>query len=95
MVSQVVLSPESFVANVAGVGSLVRVRSLVNQQVVGLGEAALAVLADELLLGPGGQPTGPKVTRSILAILDTKPQSQFGAEKAREEGVRQVQRFAR
>ena len=47
-----VLSPEGLVADVAREGAFVGVCPLVNQQVVGLGELALAVLADELLLGP-------------------------------------------
>ncbi len=44
-----VLPAEGFVANVTRVGPLVRVRSLVDQQVIGLGEASLAELADKVL----------------------------------------------
>lgn len=53
MVAEVVLPPEGLVADVARVGPLVRVRPLVDEQVVGLGEVAPAELADELLLGLG------------------------------------------
>ena len=52
VVPQVVLPPERLAADVARVGTLVGVRALVDQQVVGLGELPVAVLADELLLGP-------------------------------------------
>ena len=51
VVPEVVLAPERLAADVARVGPLVRVRALVDQQVVGLGELAAAELADELLLG--------------------------------------------
>ena len=47
-----VLAAERLLADVARVRPLVGVRALVDQQVVALGEAALAVLADELLLRP-------------------------------------------
>lgn len=50
MVSQVVLPTEGLVADVARVGSLVRMCPLVDEQVVGLGEPSLTELADELLL---------------------------------------------
>lgn len=55
MVPQVVLPPESLVADVAGVGPLVRVGPLVDEEVVGLGEVPAAELADELLFRLGGQ----------------------------------------
>ena len=57
VVSQVVLSSKGFPANVARVRSLVRVRPLVDQQVVTLGELPVAELANETLLwsrGPAG-----------------------------------------
>ena len=44
-----VLPPEGLAAYVAGVGPLVRVGSLVNQQVVGLGELSVTELANKLL----------------------------------------------
>ena len=60
VVAEVVLPPEGLAADVAGEGPLVRVRPLVDQQVVALGELPLAVLADVPLLGsaeaaPGSQ----------------------------------------
>lgn len=45
-----VLPSEGFSTDVTGVGSLVRVRSLVDQQVVALGELPVAEFADEPLL---------------------------------------------
>lgn len=55
MVPQVVLPPESLVADVTGVRPLVRVGPLVDEEVVGLGEVPAAELADELLFRLGGQ----------------------------------------
>lgn len=52
MISKVVLTAESFSAGFARVGSLVGMRSFVNQQIVRLSELAVAVFADELLFGP-------------------------------------------
>lgn len=48
-----VLPSERFAADVAGVGPLVGVRPLVDQQIVALGELSVAKFADELLFGPG------------------------------------------
>ena len=42
-------------ADITGVGPLVGVRPLVDQEVVGLGELSLAVLADVLLLQSFGE----------------------------------------
>lgn len=53
VVSQVVLSPEGLLADVAGVRPLVRVRALVDQQVVGLGEVSSAKLTNKFLFGFG------------------------------------------
>lgn len=50
VVPEMVLSAEGFVAHIARERALVGVRPLVNQQIVRLGELALAVPADELLL---------------------------------------------
>lgn len=50
MVSEVVLPPESFPADVTRVRSLISMSSLMNQQIVGLGELAVAVFANKLLL---------------------------------------------
>ena len=51
MVSQMILASEGFAADIAGVGPLVRVSSLVDQQVVRLGELSVAKLTNKLLLG--------------------------------------------
>ena len=59
VISEMILPTESLAANVAGVGPLVRVRSLVDEEVVALGELAVTELADELLLRPRG-PTRPR-----------------------------------
>jgi len=61
VIPQMILPPEGLAANVAGIGPLVRVGSLVDEQIVGLGELPVAVLADELLLwatAAGGSTTG-------------------------------------
>ena len=50
VVTEMVLPPEGLAADIAGERSLVRVRALVDHEVVGLGELAVAVLADEPLL---------------------------------------------
>ena len=55
MVPEVVLSSEGFVADVTGIRPLVRVRPLVDQQVVGFGKMAATELADKLFLGLGRQ----------------------------------------
>ena len=59
MIPEVVLPPEGLAADVARVGPLVRVRPLVYEQVVALGELAVAELADELLLGTRSSPRSP------------------------------------
>jgi hypothetical protein len=51
VVPEVVLAPKRLPADVTRVRSLVRVRALVDQQVVRLGELSAAELAYELLLG--------------------------------------------
>lgn len=53
VVSQVVLSPEGLLTDVAGVRPLVRVRALVDQQIVGLGEVSPTKLANKFLFGFG------------------------------------------
>ena len=50
VVPEMVLPPEGLAADITGKGSLVRVRALVDHEVVGLGELAMAKLADEPLL---------------------------------------------
>jgi len=49
MVSQVILAPEGFAADIAGVGPLVSVSSLVDQQVVRLGELSVTELAESII----------------------------------------------
>ena len=51
VVTEVVLPPEGLATDVAGEGPLVCVGSLVDQEVVALGELPLAVLADVALFG--------------------------------------------
>jgi len=53
VVAEVILTAEGLSANVARVGPFVGVGPLVDEQIVGLGELAVAELADELLLGTG------------------------------------------
>lgn len=50
MISQMILSTESLAANVTAIWTLIGVRPLVNQQVVGFGELSVAVFAYKLLL---------------------------------------------
>ena len=50
MVSKVVLPPEGFATDVTGEGSFSSMSSLVDQEVVALGELPMAVLADVALL---------------------------------------------
>lgn len=61
VVSEMILPPEGLVADVAGVWPLVRVRTLVDQQIVGLGKMAAAEFAHELLLGFGRQPSSARL----------------------------------
>lgn len=70
MVSEVVLSSEGFVADVAGVGSLVCVGPLVDEEVVGLCEMPAAKLANKFLFGLGREPSpGGLSVRGQLAQL--------------------------
>lgn len=52
MLFEVVLPLEGLAADFAGVRDIILVGALVDHEVVGLGEPALAVAADELALGP-------------------------------------------
>lgn len=56
MVSQVVLSSESLVANITVIGPLVCVGPLVDKEVVGLGEMPAAELANKFLFSFGREP---------------------------------------
>lgn len=58
MVAEMILATESLAANVAAVRPLIGVRTLVDQQIVALGELTIAVLADELLLWTRSSRTG-------------------------------------
>ena len=69
MVPQVILSSECLSTGVAGEGSFVRVRPLVDEQVVGLGELTGAELADKPLLGSwgrGGATRGKRIISNDL-----------------------------
>ena len=66
VVPQVVLSSEGFTTDVAREGPLVRVSSLVDHDVVGLGELAVAKLADEPLLGSGGSALPSHVEAGVV-----------------------------
>lgn len=50
MITQMILSTKGLSTNVTRVGTLVSVRSLVNQQVVGFGKLTIAIFADKLFL---------------------------------------------
>lgn len=56
---EVVLPLEGLAADLAGEGDVVLVGALVDHEVVGLGEASLAVLADKLAFGPHPLPELP------------------------------------
>lgn len=65
MIPQVILPPKCLVADVTRVWPLVRVGSLVNEQIVGFGKVSAAKLADKLLFRFGGQsPPGGLSVRS-------------------------------
>ena len=53
VVSKMVLSTKSFVTDITRKGSLISVRSFVDQQIVRLGELALAEFTDEFFLRSG------------------------------------------
>ena len=63
MVSEMILTSEGFAAYITRKRSFVGVGALVNQQVVGLGELTVAILADEPLFGPCGASWSPKQPR--------------------------------
>jgi hypothetical protein len=52
VIPQMVLPPEGLATNVTGIGPLISMSPLVDEQVVGLGELPIAELADEPLFGP-------------------------------------------
>ena len=53
MITQVILSSESFATNITVVGTLIRMSALMDQKVVGFGKFSVAVLANESLLWSG------------------------------------------
>jgi hypothetical protein len=63
MVAQMVLSAESLAADFTRVWTFIGVCSLVDEQVVGLGEVPFTVLADELLLWPIRATTASRLLR--------------------------------
>lgn len=63
MLLEVVLALECLSTRLAGECDVILVRSLVDHEVVGLGKAALAVLADELTLSPHLAPEFATVVR--------------------------------
>lgn len=77
MIPEVILSSECLAADVAGERAFVSVRAFVDEQIVAFGEVPRAVLANELLLGPG-RPPG-----------DTQ---QPPVEDSRQEGIAHAQR---
>lgn len=66
MISEVILSPESFMAYVTGIWSLISVSPFMDQKVVRLSESSLTVLADELLLWSGGAPSSRQLSLEIV-----------------------------
>jgi hypothetical protein len=57
VISQMILSSESFVTNVTSVGSLICMSPLVNQEIVWFSEMSITVFANELFLGSRGSPS--------------------------------------
>ena len=62
-----ILTTEGLAANVARVRPFVGVGPLVDEQIVGFGELAVAELADELLLGAGSAAGSAEETRIVLS----------------------------
>jgi hypothetical protein len=77
VLTQVVLPLERLPADLAGVSELrTLVSAFVDHEVVALGEAALAVLADEFALGPH---LPPEVPRPVL-VLDLHYREHVGGD---------------
>lgn len=88
MVSEMVLPPEGLAADVAGVWPLVRVRPLVDEKVVALGELSVAEFADELFLGSGGTAGRPQQPPIQVGVhLGWSGREESGAAGERERGV--------
>ena len=77
MIPQVILPPESLVADVTSVRPLVGVGPLVDEQVVGFGKVSAAKLADKLFFRFGGQPPsgGLSVRSQFTEAGDGAPQA--------------------
>ena len=60
-----VLSAERFATDITGIGPLICVSPLVDEEIVTLGEVSVAIFADELLLGPGGAARASEQSRVI------------------------------
>lgn len=75
VVSQMVLSPESLVTNIACVWPLVRVGPLMDEEIVGLGEMPATELANKLLfsLGRKSAPGGFSVGGQLAQLGDGSP----------------------
>jgi len=69
VVSEVVLSTEGFSTDVTRERSFVGVRSLMDEQIVGLGELALTEAADKLLSAPLSDLLAIVVGRYCLALV--------------------------
>ena len=78
VVSQMVLSSEGFTTDVAREGPLVRVSSLVDHDVVGLGELSVTKLADEPLLGSGGSALPRHVEAGVVGGRGRRGGNQAG-----------------
>lgn len=63
MISEMVLAPESFPTDLAGVWPFVCVCSLMDQKIVGFGEMATTIFTDELFFGPSGPATAWSLDR--------------------------------
>ena len=68
VVPEMVLSSKCLAAHITGKRSLISVCPLVDHDIVGLGELAVAILADEPLLGPGRPALGVHVEPVVIAV---------------------------
>ena len=68
VVPEMVLSSKCLAAHITGEGAFISVCPLVDHNIVGLGELAVAVLADEPLLGPGRPALGVHVEPVVIAV---------------------------
>ena len=66
MISKMILSSECFTTDITRVRPLISVSSLVNEEIVTLGELSVAILADELFLGSGRPAGSPEESRVVV-----------------------------